>query len=393
MQALLKRCLREVGYSQRQFAAIADTNVTSLNLAIKGDFPKKTDAFKTKIATAAEEDKQITAWLSSRDYTVTNLWDDDDQQPQKAHRTGDLYKRTKPFRLGDPDELENSEEAEMLTGSTMKFFKIFRNPFSADISSVDDIFYSEDHIFVKELILDAARNAGFCAIDGEVGSGKSVMRKAAVAQLNEENIGVIFPVILDKSRITPASLLDAIIMDVGNEKPKMRLEPKTRQALKLLRDRASTGLKQVLIIEEAHQLDISAFKALKQISELEDGFKKLCGIVLIGQTELKYLLADTRHEMREVTRRVTKASITGMIGEDVKSYLVHKLKRAGVAADKIFTEDAYAAFLRKLKGTNSAGREEYQTYPLSINSLAARAMNMAARIGEERVTADIVLKS
>ncbi|MGE4319651.1 MAG: ExeA family protein [Deferribacterales bacterium] len=393
MQALLKRCLREVGYSQRQFAATADVNVTSLNLAIGGTFPKKLEAFKNKVAAAVQADQKIISWLSGRNFTVDDIWNDDNQTAKKAHKTGNLYERKKPFRLGNPDELEISEEAEMLTSNTMKHFKIFRNPFSADISSVDDIFYSEDHYFAKEMILDTARNAGFCAIDGEVGCGKSVMRKAAVAELHDENIGVIYPVILDKSRITPASLLDAIIMDLVNEKPKVRLEPKTRQALQLLRDRAATGLKQVLIIEEAHLLDISAFKALKQISELEDGFKKLCGIVLIGQTELKYLLDDRRHEMREVTRRVTPAHITGMIGDEVENYLIHKFKRAGIQANKVFSEDAYAAFLRRLRGVDGAGRDEYQTYPLSINSLAAKAMNKAARIGEERVTADIVLSA
>ena len=391
--ALLKRCLRELGISQRDFALAADVNVTSLNLAFSGTFPKQEVAFKSKVSAAIFRNERITAWLTERNKR-NDIWAEDREEIKRTPRTGELYKRTKPFRLADATELETTEEAEMLTGAAMKQFKIFKNPFSADVNSVDDIYYSEDHIFIRELMLDAARNAGFAAIYGEVGSGKSVMRKAVCEQLKEEGIAVVYPVILDKSRISPASLLDAIISDIAPEtKPKMRLEMKTRQALKLLRDRFSTGHRQVLIIEEAHMLDITAFKSLKQIAELEEGFRKLCGIVLIGQPELQFILSDSRHDMREVTRRITKAQITGMSSDDVKSYLVHKLARVGCKADKVFTDDAYEAFKRKLSGTDTKGREENQTYPLSINSLSARAMNMAARIGEERVTADIVLKA
>ncbi len=48
----------------------------------------------------------------------------------------------------------------------------------------------------------------------------------------------------------------------------------------------------LLVIEEAHGLPTATLKHLKRFFELEDGFKKLLGIVLIGQTELRMNLLD-----------------------------------------------------------------------------------------------------
>ena len=209
-------------------------------------------------------------------------------------------------------------------------------------------------------------------------------------ELINDGIKVIYPIIIDKTRITPGSLIDAVIMDVSDEKPKRSLEPKTRQALKLLRNRATSGMKQTLIVEEAHLLNVKAMKALKQIYELEDGFSRLIGIVLIGQPELKFLLDETRHpEMREVTRRVTCAEIGGL-GKDLPRYLMHKFSRMNKKPEDIFNSDAYAAMERRL--SDKVGRRTVsKAYPLTVNNFASRAMNLAAEMGEEKVTEDVVM--
>lgn len=278
----------------------------------------------------------------------------------------------------------------MITPKAMKHFKLFRSPFINDISDARDIYMSEDHLFLKMMMLDTARHNGFTAVNGEVGSGKSIMRKAVVQELTAEDIRVIFPIIVDKARITPSSLIDAIIMDISEETPRRTLEAKTRQALRLLRNRAAGGLKQVLIVEEAHLLTVPAMKALKQIYEFEEGFSKLIGIILIGQPELRFLLDESRHpELREVSRRVTIAEISGL-AEDVQRYLEHKFKRIGAKIMDIVADDAYAAIASRLQ-TKDGRRVISKAYPLTVNNLLTRAMNMAADMGEPIVSAEVVL--
>ncbi len=110
-----------------------------------------------------------------------------------------------------------------------------------DVTSEQDIFMSSEHRFLKEMMLDSAKYGGFVAVVGGVGSGKSVMRKAVAAELMSEGIKVVFPLIIDKSRVTPASLVDAIVMDISDEVPKRSLEQKTRQAVRLLRPGRKTA--------------------------------------------------------------------------------------------------------------------------------------------------------
>ncbi|CAN2041050.1 hypothetical protein GMMP15_260008 [Candidatus Magnetomoraceae bacterium gMMP-15] len=269
----------------------------------------------------------------------------------------------------------------MINPNTMKEFKLHRNPFVNEIFEAKDIFLSEDHLFLKEMMLDAAKYTGFCAVWGEVGSGKSMIRKTVIQELQKAGIGIVFPQIIDKARVYPGSLLDAIILDISQEKPKRTLEYKSRQVGDLLKQRTQNGMKQILILEEAHLLTIRALKALKQIFELEDGFKRLIGIILIGQPELKHLLDESLHpELREVIRRISLAKIRGL-DRELERYLSHKFQRIGQRISDVFDGDAINAMRRRLNGN---------TYPLTINNFAAKAMNFAFEIGESKVTAEVI---
>ena len=396
---LLKQLLLECGFSQQAFSEMAGCGRMQISRVLYGKVLDKNKKIKQKIESTVADSKTLTAWLHERKYKTSDIWKPVDANLTLSRPRGfgkkisaglaQSYKHL-AIQTGDPLETKTHKETEMITPKALRYFKLFRSPFVNDITDVKDIFLSEDHIFLKEMMLDTVRHAGFTAVFGEVGSGKSIMRKAVVQELVNDGIKVIYPIIIDKTRITPASLIDAIIMDISDEKTKRSLEPKTRQALKLLRNRATSGMKQALIIEEAHLLNVKAMKALKQIYELEDGFSKLIGIILIGQPELKFLLDETRHpEMREVTRRVTRAEIAGM-GCDTGRYLAHKFTRINRKISEIITDDGLVAIERRL--SDKIGRRTVsKAYPLTVNNFASRAMNLAVEMGEEKVTEGVVM--
>lgn len=398
----LKRMLIDCDLSQRAFAASFGSAALTLGRALSGRLPAKAEQYRRRVEAAVSADDALCAWLHARGLALADIWDTIAAVPS-SERPGGMRARmaaahrrlwNEPAMVpGDPLTYQTHKEADMIATSTLQFFgmPVFKSPFLNEIRDSRDIYLAPDHRFLKEMMLDTARFGGFCAVYGEVGSGKSVMRKAVVHDLLAEEITVIFPVIVDKSRITPSSLIDAIIFDISEEPPKRTLEAKTRQAHRLLRNRAASGMKQVLIVEEAHMLNVWAMKALKQIYELEDGYRRLIGIVLIGQTELRHKLDEARHpEMREVARRVTCAEIAGMDG-DLPHYLAHKFSRIGKRAEDIFDAEAFDAISQRLTVKDGAGREISKAYPLTVNNLAARAMNLAAEMGEQRVTADVVM--
>jgi len=109
---------------------------------------------------------------------------------------------------------------------------------------------------------------------------------------------------IDKTRITAASICDAIVMDLSDEKPKAKHEQKTRQVERLLIARSKAGCHVCLLIEESQDLSVRILKLLKRFYEIEDGYKKAMGIILIGQPELGSLFNEADHyDMREVIRR------------------------------------------------------------------------------------------
>ena len=197
---------------------------------------------------------------------------------------------------------------------------------------------------------------------------------------------------IDKTRLTAASICDAIIMDISSEKCTSKLESKTRQVQRLLLDRAKSGYRAVLIVEEAHDLNVRTLKYLKRFYELEDGYRKLLGIVLIGQSELKHMFNEGQNvDMREVIRRVQTAEIKGLNG-NMKEYLAVKFKRVGKAVAEIFENDAYEALSTRMTSTSRDGRSKVShAYPLLVNNYTARAMNMAYEMGESKISADVIM--
>jgi type II secretory pathway predicted ATPase ExeA len=299
--------------------------------------------------------------------------------------------RTAALVLGNPD-IMICKEVEMVAQEALRHFKMFRNPFVADIEKSTDIYKSDEHRYIEAAMLDTAKHGGFLAVIGEVGSGKTTMRREVMEQLKKEsNVMVIFPQIIDKSRVNASSICDAIIMDLSEEKPKIKLEQKTRQVQKLLMDRSRAGYQACLMIEEAHDLSTQTLKYLKRFYELEDGYKKLLGIILVGQTELKHMFNESQHvEMREVIRRVQVAEIRGLNG-NLADYLSVKFKRVGAKLEDIMDAEAIAALSRRLTIQDTKGRKPVShAYPLLVNNYTARAMNLAYETGEARITAEIV---
>ncbi len=388
---LLKQLLIDCCVTQMDFARTLELSIQNVRLLLlHGQYPAKHTTkshMVSVIETWVVSNPYPLNWLRTNKRGMEEIWHEYDGT-RYAHKKKDIP--IKALLLGDPLIINPRKDIEMILSLTLKHFKMFKNPFINDVNKPRDIYLSSEHRFLKEMMLDAAKFGGFVAVVGGVGSGKSVMRKAVAEQLTNDGLKVVYPLIIDKSRISPSSLIDAIVMDISDELPRQSLEQKTRQAVRLLKARADNGMRQVLMIEEAHNIDKRAFKALKQIFELENGYEKLIGIILIGQPELLKKLDEVGNaDIREVIRRIATAEIEGL-GKDVKPYLEHKFRVTGKKVEDILDDDVYDAINTRLE--RAQGRKKInRSFPLSVNNLVARAMNTAARMGEGKVTADLIL--
>ena len=283
-----------------------------------------------------------------------------------------------------------------------KHFGLFRDPFSDDVQSHDDVFVSPDIRYVRETLFQTAKHGGFVAITGESGAGKSTLRRDLIDRIDRESqpIIVIEPYVLGMEdndqkgkTLKAAHIAEAILNTVAPlENVKRSPEARFRQLHRVLRDSRRAGNSHVLIIEEAHGLSIPTIKHLKRFFELEDGFKKLLSIILIGQPELKLKLSETNHEVREVVQRCEVVELAAL-DTRLEEYLKFKLERVGKPVGEIIDASGMDALRAKLTvSTNRRDRRDTVSllYPLAVGNLLTASMNLAAEIGAPTVTADVV---
>ena len=289
-------------------------------------------------------------------------------------------------------EIDTLGEPEMLSPNAKKQFSIFRDPFKDEVNCADDVYTSPDIRYIREAMFTTAKHGGLLAVVGESGGGKSVLRRDLIERINRdrEQIIVIFPRVIDKTKLSAGSICEAIIKDFQPEASlPLSLESKARAVEKMLKASADSGNKHVIIIEEAHDITIQCMKYLKRFWELEDGFKKLLSIVLIGQPELMHKLNEgTNPEAREFIRRCEVAHLVPL-DRHLEEYLQFKFKRVGIELNNIFEQDTYDAIRKRLTKEQN-GRLISYLNPLLVNNLVTKALNLAAEIGEDKVSADVI---
>ena len=379
---ILKKVLEEIGKNQRELAQHLQLSpATVAQICNHGLFPKKPDgeSVRSGILKFLE--------LHGADHQVCRrAFDAVEQQPQQPQEETMLLRK------------------QTLTPAARKHFGLFRDPFADDLHSHEDVFLSDDVRYVRETLWHTARHGGFVAVVGESGAGKSTLRRDLLDRISRENqqIVVIEPYVLGMEEndakgktLKAVQIAEAIISAAAPlEGIKRSSEARFRQLHRVLRDGNRAGMKYLLIIEEAHGLPTTTLKHLKRFFELEDGFKKLLGIVLIGQTELRMKLSEQNHEVREVVQRCEIVELVPLDGQ-LEDYLKFKFLRAGKSLSDTVEPSAIEGIRTKLtfNTTTRGGRDARSVsliYPLAVSNLLIASMNLAASQGFPKVDGDTV---
>ena len=337
---------------------------------------------------------QTEAFLRSQGVSATEIAHIWDQDANDAHRHGLAGQPPRRAAAPAPDPLDSLPETVMLTANAKKHFKLFQNPFENDIQAPEDVFLAAGQRYIRETMFSTAKHGGFLAVIGESGAGKTVLRRDLIDRIQREGhpITIIQPRIFDKSRLTAGSICEAIIKDISQEVScGGSLETKARRIEQMLTSSSRAGYSHVLMIEEAHDLHVRTLKYLKRFWEMEDGFRKLLAIILIGQPELKDKLDERQNfEAREVIRRCEVAELEPLNG-DMEEYIRLKLKRVGKELADLFDPPAFDAIRARLTLRSAGGQRTVSMhYPLVVNNTVVKCLNLAAEIGAPKVSADIV---
>ncbi|NUE95536.1 AAA family ATPase [Gilliamella sp. ESL0232] len=283
-------------------------------------------------------------------------------------------------------------------------FRIPRDPFTDEMTQDADVYLSDDIRYVRAAMRQTAKHGGMLAVIGESGSGKSTLRHDLIdwININHEPITVIEPYVLglEDNEVKGKSLKSmdisgAIINAIDPQaKPKRSAEARARQMHTLLKNSALSGRKHLMIIEEAHGLSIHTLKHLKRFYELQEGFKKLLSIILIGQTELQTKLSEYNPEVREVVQRCEVVNLKPLDFK-VEEYIKHKFSRVDMDYTTLFDSSAFNEIINRLRvATTRRGEKQVRSlcYPLAVNNLVSNALNLAARIGALKVTGEVIVE-
>jgi type II secretory pathway predicted ATPase ExeA len=303
-----------------------------------------------------------------------------------------------------PENSNETEECEpmlmpkqTLMPAAKRAFGLMRDPFG-DLQSADDMYVSPDIRYIRESLYHTARHDGFLAVIGESGAGKSTLRRDLVHRLEAESAPVIViePYVLGmedndaKGKTLKATHIAESIMNAVAPLQKTKSSPEGRfaQVHDTLKASRAAGFRHVLIIEEAHSIPVPTLKHLKRMrDQLEVGFDKLLSIILIGQPELAVKLSPRNGEVREVAQRIEIAELLPVPVADLEQHLAFRFARAGKQLAEIFDATGVQAIVERL---GKSGRDQTsQLYPLAIGNLVA-GLNLAAQVGEARITADVV---
>jgi general secretion pathway protein A len=172
---------------------------------------------------------------------------------------------------------------------------------------------------------------GFVQLTGEVGTGKTTLCRLLLEQL-PENTRVALVL---NPRLTPVELLETICEELHLDLDAID-GMRRRGSVKALVDALNTylldayaqGLRVVLIIDEAQDLSIDALEQVRLLTNLETDTQKLLQIILLGQPELRALLA--RDDLRQLAQRITaRFHLTPLDATESERYLRHRYAIAG----------------------------------------------------------------
>ena len=380
---ILAELLERAGISRRKLAAAAGVGVATLcDWLNRGRRPRNWAVFRGSVGralAAALPDipgDDIMAALDA--YTVTNSA----PAPQTAAGEEDKNMLLSKQRLDQ---------------ATRKAFNLLRDPL-AEPESPEDIFLPPAVSEVRAALYDAAVNGNFLAVVGESGSGKSML----IMELEERlkalggEVVIIKPHTLSMSAAPGGKMLraghiaEAVINSLAPRasipvSPEMRY----RKMHTLLRESREAGRKHCLVIDEAHDLHPMTLKALKRFWELRDGMKRLLSIILLGQTELARLLGNTAADVREVVQRCDVVTLPTL--DNIVEYMRFRFRRADLDLSDYFTPDALEAMERRLYvARDKKGQGVFFGYPLAVSNLAIAALNCAAQLGEDKVSAQVI---
>jgi general secretion pathway protein A len=223
------------------------------------------------------------------------------------------------------------------------------------------LFMSERHAEALAHLLYGITDAGgFIQLTGEVGTGKTTVVRSLLERMpRHADVAVIL-----NPQLTPPQFVLTICEELG-----IFVADEDADSIKSLIDLLNhrlleahgRGRRVVVIVDEAQNLSTETLEQVRLLTNLETASQKLLQIILIGQPELRTVLA--RMDLRQIAQRITgRYHLNPLSRSESAAYVNHRMRVAG-SSGQVFTAAALREVHRLSKGV-----------PRIINVICDRAL-------------------
>ena len=231
---------------------------------------------------------------------------------------------------------------------------------------------------LAHLLYGINQGNGFVALTGEVGTGKTTLCQCLLQQLPDE---VDLALVLNP-KLTAVELLATICdeLSVAYNKYRQTLKHLVDTLNHYLLSAHAKGRRTVLMIDEAQNLSFPVLEQVRLLTNLETSKQKLLQIILVGQPELRELLASPK--LRQLNQRITaRYHLPPLNRTETGLYIKHRLAVAH-GDQEIFKTSAIRTIYRFSSGI-----------PRLINLICDRSLLGCYVHNSRRVTTAIVYQA
>ena len=199
------------------------------------------------------------------------------------------------------------------------------------------MFYTKKHEEALTRLLYAAKeNKGAAMLTGDYGSGKTVLSRIFIDELEKNKIYEV--ALITHPQLSPQEFIQEIVYQLKGEYisgDKLKL---LHTMQNIIYEKYNSGKKTVIIIDEAQIIrNEETFEELRLLLNFQLNKVFMITLILIGQPELLPKI----NAIPQLQQRLgIKYHLTGLIRSETEDYVKHRLLVAGTDKE-IFTSDAY----------------------------------------------------
>jgi type II secretory pathway predicted ATPase ExeA len=237
------------------------------------------------------------------------------------------------------------------------FYGFSRMPFGRDLAPGMLHRHNAHNEAVARITWCVAEHA-LGVITGEVGAGKTVAIRAALAALDQARHTIIY---LPNPTIGARGIHHAVVAALGGV-PRTHMATLIPQAADALAiEAAERGRTPVLILDEAHLLDHAQLEGIRMLTNSDMDSRSPFACLLVGQPTLRRRIK--LGILAALDQRIAlRYTLTPMTNAETAGYLKHHLALAG-RSDTLFSDDAVALIHQTSRGL-----------PRAVNNLAIQAL-------------------